>query len=973
MSARQSYKQFCKPKLAELLSALRLDNAFTEAHGSYLYTDDGREVLDLIGGFGAAIVGHNHPEVVAEAVAALQGGVPVHAQGSVRSASARLAERLSALAGTGKDYVVNFSNSGAEAVEAAIKHAYKKHFDKVLQEYERITRLLNDFYYRVEREQLELEFPGKNDDLIDFRDDLDEYNLAQFESFQNNPEILAFKGSFHGKTSSALKVTFNKSYREPFEGLSALRPNFIDFEDVARIPEIVNDRVCTFYYPVVEGRKVVLRAVSMTRVIAFALEVVLGEGGIRPVPDTTLEQLAVLAERRVVPLIVDEIQTGCGRLGPVFAYHETPLGRIAPDYVTLSKALGGGVAKIGATLMREDIYDHDFGILHTSTFGEDDLSSRLALKTLDIITRPGFADSVRETGEYLRSQLADLQAEFPDIVREVRGKGLMVGVELTTLHDRSPFFRATGKQGVLSLLVASYLLEHHDIRLLAPLTTILKGNPGKKRLSMLRIQPPATVTHEELGRLVQALREVFTIIRNNNEYCLIAHLVGETLSPDERRRPGQVPVKWPVVEETRHIDARTGFVVHPTTLDNLVEYYFPSFAGRAWQGPALVDWWNLVSRFLEPVHVKSSYITSDDFCIENSLVFVPYFPEYLVATRAPHLRKEIRDKIQDAVTLAKELGDENIPLSIVGLGAYTSIATQNGLIINDYEMPVTTGNAYTTALSIMGILEAARRKGLDLARARVAVVGAGGNIGQVVAQILAPRVGHLKLVGRDAQRGALRLRHARSACLKEIVSALAEGAEPATLGQVARDIDRALAASPQYRDAIAAGALADSDARALEALLPPDTAIEIRTGLSALKDCDIVAVATSSPERNLIRPELVRHGAIVCCTSVPTNLSAEFEQRQAEYLAFDGGLARLPEDSEIHFVGMPSDGLAYGCLSETLVLGFEGQNHSFGKGVLTAAHVYRVMEMAYTHGFRLGQLKLNDRVLPQPAALSTCA
>jgi predicted amino acid dehydrogenase len=546
-------------------------------------------------------------------------------------------------------------------------------------------------------------------------------------------------------------------------------------------------------------------------------------------------------------------------------------------------------------------------------------------------------------------------------------------VELTTLHDRSPFFRATGKQGVLSLLVASYLLEHHDIRLLAPLTTILKGNPGKKRLSMLRIQPPATVTREELGRLVEALREVFTIIRNNNEYCLIAHLVGETLSRVERRLPEPVPVKWPVVEETRHIDARTGFVVHPTTLDNLVEYYFPSFAGRAWQSPALVDWWNLVSRFLEPVHVKSSYITSNDFCIENSLVFVPYFPEYLINTRAPHLRKETRDKIQDAVTLAKELGDDNIPVSIVGLGAYTSIATQNGLTINDYEMPVTTGNAYTTALSIMGILEAAHRKGVDLARARVAVVGAGGNIGQVVAQILAPRVGHLKLVGRDARRGALRLRHARSACLKEIVSALAEGADLAALGQVARNIDQALTAVPQYRNAIANGALTDGDARALEALLPPDEAIETCTDLSVLKDCDIVAVATSSPERNLIRPELLKHGAIVCCTSVPSNLSAEFDGRQSEFLAFDGGLARLPEDSEIRFVGMPSDGLAYGCLSETLVLGFDGQNHSFGKGVLTASHVYRVMEMAHTHGFSLGQLKLNDRVLPEPAALSTCA
>jgi len=238
-------------------------------------------------------------------------------------------------------------------------------------------------------------------------------------------------------------------------------------------------------------------------------------------------------------------------------------------------------------------------------------------------------------------------------------------------------------------------------------------------------------------------------------------------------------------------------------------------------------------------------------------------------------------------------------------------------------------------------------------------------------------VGHLKLVGRDGERGALRLRVARGECLKEVIRTVAalraEGADLSTLGQAARCIDDVLAEAPRYRDAAESGPLSAADARELEALLPADAGIEIHAGLTALKDCDIVAVATSSPDRNLIRPELVKHGAIVCCTSVPSNLSAEFDTRQTEFLAFDGGLARLPEDSEINFVGMPSDGLAYGCLSETLVLGFDGQNHSFGKGVLTAAHVYRVMEMAHTHGFSLGQLKLNDCVLPETAELSTCA
>ena len=98
----------------------------------------------------------------------------------------------------------------------------------------------------------------------------------------------------------------------------------------------------------------------------------------------------------------------------------------------------------------------------------------------------------------------------------------MLGLEFTALQERSPFFRAAGKQGVLSLLVASYLMANFQIRVLAPLTSMLKGNPGKQRLSVIRIQPPVTVTEQEIKRLIEGLDEVCRIIQNNNEFCLVA-------------------------------------------------------------------------------------------------------------------------------------------------------------------------------------------------------------------------------------------------------------------------------------------------------------------------------------------------------------------------------------------------------------------------------------------------------------------
>ncbi|HTA17627.1 MAG TPA: aminotransferase class III-fold pyridoxal phosphate-dependent enzyme, partial [bacterium] len=358
-------------------------------------------------------------------------------------------------------------------------------------------------------------------------------------AFQDHPTVIAFKGSFHGKSASALKVTFNKSYREGYQGLSAIHGVFIDPAETGRIPEIMEANQSLFYHPaLVEGR-VELLPCAITRVIGLIFEPILGEGGIVPLPESALEDLAANHARWGLPYIVDEIQTGCGRTGSFFHYEQTPLKNIEPEYLLLSKALGGGLVKIGAGLIRKDIYDQDFGILHTSTFGEDDLSSAVALSFIGLLQENDGAmlKEVALKGAELKTALESLRREFPALIKEVRGKGLMIAVEFTDLAGTSPFFRLSGKQGILSLLVASYLLEHHGLRLLAPLTTMLKGNPGKVRKSILRIQPPVGITPEHIRRLVEGLREVLRVIEANNEYCLIAHLFGGAAEADERRSP----------------------------------------------------------------------------------------------------------------------------------------------------------------------------------------------------------------------------------------------------------------------------------------------------------------------------------------------------------------------------------------------------------------------------------------------------
>jgi acetylornithine/succinyldiaminopimelate/putrescine aminotransferase/predicted amino acid dehydrogenase len=998
------YRKYCKPKLADLMESLSLDHEYTKAEGDYLYYNrDKKEakVLDLLGGFGVTFLGHNNQELKKEMALALDSNTPMAAQTSVRGAAAVLAEKINSLIPSKGKYLVNLTNSGAESVEAVLKHAYKAHFDLIRRKYEKITRELNDFYYRVEDSRMEVVLPesAKSKDLEKFKDDVDEYNLAQFELFQKSPVVCAFKGSFHGKTTAPLKVTFNKTYREGFEGLSSIKTFFIDTDKPERLAECVAGNCIEFLVPGLKGNKVELRAEKITKVIAMIFEVILGEGGIRAIPDQTLETLADLHARTGVPFIVDEIQTGCGRTGGFLAFPQTPLKKIEPEYITISKALGGGLVKIGAALIHEKVYDPDFGLLHTSTFAEDELSCKIAVKALEILSRDNgkvMKEAARKGGYFL-DRLYYMRKKFPHIIKEVRGKGLMIAIEFTNVAGHSSFFRYAGRQGFLSLLVSSYLLNRHDIRTFAPLSTMMKGNPGRVKAAIIRIQPSAFIKREEIDRAISALEEAARIIDANNEYCMVSHLIGEDPGRDALENPEKFAADIPAGGDNRSFDARTGFIMHPTSLEYLVDYYFPSFNKYKWDPEKMTHWWNGISRFLEPDFLRTDYIVSGGFTVQNNMIAVPYLPEYLAeavynirVTRSPErdMRlklQEIQDKIQDAVTIAKELGDDNIPTSIVGLGAYTSIVTGNGTSVNDYEVPVTTGNGFTTALMLMGIKKAAVDMKVDMENTKAAVVGGAGNIGAVIASLLCMECKNVKLIGRP-EGGIDRLKDARLQCLKDILemiqSELAEGTD--LKGTKLRGLSKKIyvdVISPLLDKVVAdsgisrlVGCLKNGDKMDGDAGYSLDVEINrfygskdnpfigVATGLDALKDCEIVAVATNSPNKKMISPKTVKKGAIICCASVPSNLSEAFKDHMDEFFVFDGGFARMPEGTDINLPGMPGRNQTYGCLAETLLLGFDGRNHSFAKGALTAGQVYATMELAAQYGFGLGDFKLGDKL-----------
>ena len=248
--------------------------------------------------------------------------------------------------------------------------------------------------------------------------------------------IVAFRGGFHGRLFGSLAVTDRPEYRTPFEPLMA----GVDFADPVEGPEL-------------EG------LLDPARTAAVIVEPIQGEGGVRPLPERFLQRLRALTEARGILLILDEIQCGVGRTG-TFLAHES--AGIRPDLLVLAKPLAGGLP-MGAVLLTEEVASTIRPGDHGTTFGGGPLVASVALAVLEAVAAPEFLRGVSARGHRLRELLESLAARHPERIREVRGRGLMWGMELAGLAapvvDRA---RAAGL-----LLVGA---GPHVVRLLPPLT-----------------------------------------------------------------------------------------------------------------------------------------------------------------------------------------------------------------------------------------------------------------------------------------------------------------------------------------------------------------------------------------------------------------------------------------------------------------------------------------------------------------------
>lgn len=359
--------------------------AIGRGQGARVWDADGNVYIDCVGGQGAANLGHAHPAVVA-AITQQAGRLISCPEIFYNDQRALLEAELARVAPAGLSRVF-LCNSGAEAVEAAIKFA----------------RLST----------------GRR-------------------------QIVACKRGFHGRTLGALSATWEPKYREPFE---PLLPGFahVPYNDLAALEQAVSDATA-----------------------AVLLEVVQGEGGVRPGTAEFLLGAQRLCRARGALLIVDEVQTGYGRTGRLFASQHFDL---EPDLMPIAKSMAGGLP-MGACLIGPRVGELA-KMSHGSTFGGNPLACAAALATLQVMADDDLPGRAARLGQRLLERLAALR---PPLVREVRGLGLLLGVELKV--KATPILQGLQARGVLALPAGS---------------------------TVLRLLPPLVIEEQDLEQVVRAI------------------------------------------------------------------------------------------------------------------------------------------------------------------------------------------------------------------------------------------------------------------------------------------------------------------------------------------------------------------------------------------------------------------------------------------------------------------------------------
>ncbi|MBI2299205.1 MAG: aminotransferase class III-fold pyridoxal phosphate-dependent enzyme [Armatimonadetes bacterium] len=407
-----AYEQHVNPGLSRLMDFMGFGVIEERAEGCWVYDHEGNAYLDFLGGFGVYALGHN-PRVVADAVRAQLKRMPMSSRLMYNQPQAELAALLAEITPGDLQYSF-FCNSGAEAVEGALKLVRLHHHSRS----------------------------------------------------EDRPKIVTTLEAFHGKTLGALSVSGREKYRVPFAPL---------------IPGVVH---------VPYGDADALAAAVDADTAAVILEPVQGEAGVVVPPEGYLRAARAACDAAGAKLIFDEVQTGFGRTGHLWGCDHDG---VAPDVMTLAKALGGGVMPLGAFVATAELWEcmAPNPLIHSSTWGGNPLACAAGLAAVRAIVEQDLAGRAAERGAQLMEGIRSLREQYPGLIADIRGRGLLVGVEFVD-------------EDVAGLAIAKLASE----RVLVAYTL---NNP-----TVMRLEPPLVVSAGEvehaLGVIQRAVAETADLV-----------------------------------------------------------------------------------------------------------------------------------------------------------------------------------------------------------------------------------------------------------------------------------------------------------------------------------------------------------------------------------------------------------------------------------------------------------------------------
>jgi 4-aminobutyrate aminotransferase len=393
---------------------------------------DGNEFLDFSAGIGVTSTGHCHPAVVS--AIKKQAETLIHMSGTdfYYESMVTLAERLSKIAPMPGPHKVYYGNSGTEAIECALK-------------------------------------------------------LARYHTKRQN--VIAFYGAFHGRTMGALSLTASKPQQKRRFGPMVPGVTHVRYPDVYRGMDGSTQSAEAFALSCARfiEDKVFKTTLAPEEVAAIFVEPIQGEGGYVIAPTIFMQELRRICDRHGILLVVDEIQSGVGRTGKWWAVEHTG---VHPDIVCLAKGIASGMP-LGITMSKAEIMDWVPGS-HASTFGGNPVCIAAALATLDVIEREKLLENSTEVGNHMLKRMANWPNKYP-IVGDVRGRGLMIGVEIVK-DKKTKEHAAAERDRIVQLAFERGIL-------------FLGAGP-----STIRIVPPLVVTKEEADAAIEALEESISIV-----------------------------------------------------------------------------------------------------------------------------------------------------------------------------------------------------------------------------------------------------------------------------------------------------------------------------------------------------------------------------------------------------------------------------------------------------------------------------